>query len=107
MIFAAGPITGVPISGSGRHGVGAKSPLTGGIASAEAGGYWGAELKHAGFDAIVIKGISSSPVFLWIDGEKVELRDATAIWGMETLEAYIGLKEMLGEDHAHCDRSGW
>ncbi len=100
LIFATGPITGAPVSGSGRHGVGAKSPLTGGIASSEAGGFWGAELKHAGFDAIVIKGVSPFPVFLSIDGNNAELRDAKSIWGMETLEAYLWLKENLGEEHA-------
>ena len=55
LIFAAGPVTGVPLSGSGRNCVGAKSPLTGGFGKSEVGGYWGAELKHAGYDAIIIE----------------------------------------------------
>ncbi len=66
LIFAAGPITGLPVGGSGRHAVGAKSPLTGGYGDAEVGGYWGAELKQACYDAIIIEGKSKKPVFLWI-----------------------------------------
>src|SRR5262245_58848911 len=55
-IFAPGVVTGTNVSGNGRNGVGALSPLTGGFGNAEAGGYWGAELKRAGWDAIVVKG---------------------------------------------------
>ncbi|MGW8289019.1 MAG: aldehyde ferredoxin oxidoreductase family protein [Candidatus Bathyarchaeia archaeon] len=83
LIFACGPVTGAPVSGSGRNSVGAKSPLTGAYGEAEAGGFWGAELKQAGFDAIIIEGKASSPVYLWIDDQKVELRDASRLWGLE------------------------
>ena len=51
LIFATGAVTGAPIAGSGRNSVGGKSPLTGGYGDTEVGGYWGAELKHAGYDA--------------------------------------------------------
>jgi len=54
LVFACGPVTGAPVSGSGRNSVGAKSPLTGAYGEAEAGGFWGAELKQAGFDAIIV-----------------------------------------------------
>ena len=73
LIFANGPVTGVPISGSGRNSVGAKSPLTNGYGDAEVGGYWGAELKHAGYDAVIIEGKAESPVYLWIEDDKVEI----------------------------------
>ena len=56
LIFATGPLTGFAIPGTGRNSVGAKSPLTGGFGEAEVGGHWGAELKHAGFDAIIMPG---------------------------------------------------
>ena len=56
LIMAPGVVTGAPFSGSGRNAVGGKSPLTGGFGEADAGGFWGAELKHAGFDAVVFKG---------------------------------------------------
>jgi len=76
LIFANGPVTGVPIAGSGRNSIGAKSPLTGGCGDAEVGGYWGAELKHVGYDDIIIEGKAEHPVYLWIEDGKVEIRDA-------------------------------
>jgi len=84
LIFAAGPVTGVPIPGNGRNSVGAKSPLTGGFGEAEVGGLWGAELKHAGFDAVIFEGKSDKPVYLWIHDGEAELRDAYHLWGRET-----------------------
>jgi aldehyde:ferredoxin oxidoreductase len=98
LIFTSGPVTGTPVSGSGRHGVGAKSPLTGGIASSEAGGYWGTELKRSGFDAIVVRGSSPNPVYLWVSNGVAELRDATSIWGKTTAEADEWLKASLEND---------
>ena len=83
LIFACGPVTGAPVSGSGRNSVGAKSPLTGAYGEGEAGGFWGAELKQAGFDAIIVEGKASSPVYLWIDDQNVEIRDASRLWGLE------------------------
>jgi len=84
LIFAPGLLTGTLLPGTGRHAVGAKSPLTGALASSEAGGWWGAELKRAGFDAIVIQGKSETPVYLWIKDGSVEIRDASHLWGKTT-----------------------
>lgn len=84
LIFMAGPVTGTPLPGAGRHSVGGKSPLTGGFGEAEAGGFWGAELKHAGYDGIVIQGKAEKPVYLWIDENTVEIRDAAHLWGKKT-----------------------
>src|SRR3972149_119642 len=61
LIFALGPLTGVPISGNGRNCIGAKSPLTDGFGKAEVGGFTGAEIKRAGFDAIIIEGRADHP----------------------------------------------
>ena len=61
LIFACGPLTGAPLAGSGRNAIGARSPLTGAMGEADVGGFWGAELKAAGFDAIVVKGQAASP----------------------------------------------
>ena len=97
LIFATGPITGVPISGSGRNSVGAKSPLTNGYGDAEVGGYWGAELKHAGYDAIIIEGKSESPVYLWIEDGKVEIKDARHLWGKTTAECQRLIQKELGD----------
>jgi aldehyde:ferredoxin oxidoreductase len=100
LIFATGPVTGVPISGSGRNSVGAKSPLTGGYGEAEVGGYWGAELKRAGFDAIIFEGRASSPVYLWVTDGTAEIRDADHLWGKDTGEALKTIREESGERFA-------
>jgi len=97
LIFAAGALTGSVLPGSGRHAVGAKSPLTGALASSEAGGWWGSELKRAGFDALVIRGKAENPVYLWIDAGKVELRDAGHVWGKTTAETQDLICQELGD----------
>ncbi|MFC1987228.1 aldehyde ferredoxin oxidoreductase family protein [Chloroflexota bacterium] len=106
LIFAAGPITGVPISGSGRNSVGAKSPLTGGYGDAEVGGYWGAELKHAGYDAIIIEGKAGSPVYLWIEDGKAEIKDAGHLWGKTTAECQKLIKDELGDNSVRVAQIG-
>ena len=93
LIFATGPITGVSIAGAGRNSIGAKSPLTNGFGEAEVGGYWGPELKKAGFDAIIIEGKAKSPVFIWIKNGNVEIRDDIHIWGKTTGEAQKIIKK--------------
>ena len=98
LIFALGAVTGNPIPGAGRHSVGAISPLTGGYGEAEAGGYWGAELKSAGFDAIVIKGSSNKPVYLWIRDGRAEIRDASHLWGMKTKETQEAIRKELDDE---------
>ncbi len=97
LIFAAGSLTGFAIPGTGRNSVGAKSPLTGGFGEAEVGGYWGAELKHAGFDAIIIEGKAKNPVYLWINDGKVEIKDASHLWGKITGETEAVIKKELGD----------
>lgn len=97
LVFAPGVLTGTPLSGASRHSVGAKSPATGGFGEAEVGGFWGAELKRAGWDAIVVTGASREPVYLWIKDDAVEIRDATHVWGMETGETEETLKLEVGE----------
>jgi aldehyde:ferredoxin oxidoreductase len=84
LIFSSGVITGAPLSGSGRNSIGAKSPLTGCYGDSEVGGFWGAELKRAGWDAIIVEGCATSPVYLWLNDEKAELRDASHLWGKDT-----------------------
>ena len=86
LIFATGVATGTPIPGSGRHAVGAKSPLTNGFGEADVGGFWGTELKRAGFDAVIVTGKSPAPCYLWIKDDAVEIRDAADLWGKETAD---------------------
>jgi aldehyde:ferredoxin oxidoreductase len=97
LIFAMGVLTGTPLSGASRHAVGAKSPLTGGFGEAEVGGYWGAELKRAGWDGVVFTGASATPVYLYIKDDQVEIRDAAHLWGKEILETEEALKLEVGE----------
>ncbi|HYL81554.1 MAG TPA: aldehyde ferredoxin oxidoreductase N-terminal domain-containing protein, partial [Candidatus Acidoferrum sp.] len=92
MVFATGPCNGSPISGTNRFACAAKSPLTGGYGEGEAGGWWGPELKFAGFDGIIITGRSPKPVYLWITDGKVELRDAAHVWGKLSAQSQETLK---------------
>jgi len=84
LVFASNIISGLPIAGMTRYTVAAKSPLTGAFGEAEAGGFWGPELKFSGFDAVVITGKAAKPSYLWIHDGKVELRSAEKVWGLET-----------------------
>jgi len=98
LIFALGPVTGVPLPGNGRNCVGAKSPLTGGYAKSEVGGFWGAELKHAGYDAIIVEGKAENPVYLWIHDGEVSIRDASHLWGKNTKETQETIRAGLGDN---------
>jgi aldehyde:ferredoxin oxidoreductase len=83
LVFATSVICGAPISGYNRYTVAAKSPLTGCFGESEAGGYFGPELKFAGFDAVVITGKAHRPVYLFIHNGEVEILDAAGIWGLD------------------------
>jgi aldehyde:ferredoxin oxidoreductase len=98
LIFALGPVTGVQLPGSGRNCVGARSPLTGGITKTEAGGFWGAELKRAGFDALIIEGKAKNPVYLWIQDGKAEIKDAIGLWGMTTHDTEKAIRAECGDN---------
>ena len=97
LVVSMGPLTGGPFAGSGRSSVGAKSPLTGGYGEGDVGGFAGAELKHAGFDAIVFEGISPKPVYLWVHNGEAELKDASHLWGLDTFESQEMIREELGD----------
>ena len=99
LIFALGPISGLTLPGAARNCIGAKSPLTGGIAKSEVGGFWMAELKRGGFDAIIIEGKAPKPVFLWVHGGKVEIKDASRLWGKATKETESAIRNELGDEH--------
>jgi aldehyde:ferredoxin oxidoreductase len=100
LIFATGPVTGTPGLSAGRHSVITKSPLTGYFGDASSGGFWGAELKKSGFDAIVVAGRAPKPVFLWIRDEEAKLCDASSYWGMTTREADRAIKKDMGDTTA-------
>lgn len=81
LIFATGPLTGTAASTGGRYSVVTKGPLTNAIACSNSGGYFGAELKFAGWDMIILEGKSPKPVYILIQDDKCEIKDASAIWG--------------------------
>ncbi len=98
LVLALSVLTGTAISGQSRMTAAAKSPLTGAIGDSQSGGFFPAELKFAGYDAIVIKGKSEKPVYLWINEGKFELRDASHLWGKITGEAETSIKEELDDN---------
>jgi aldehyde:ferredoxin oxidoreductase len=81
MIMATGPLTGTMASTGGRYTVITKGPLTGAIACSNSGGFFGAEMKFAGWDMIIFEGKSPKPVYLYVENDKAELRDAAHLWG--------------------------
>jgi aldehyde:ferredoxin oxidoreductase len=98
LVLALSVLTGAAISGQSRMTASAKSPLTGAIGDAQSGGFWPAELKFAGFDAIVIKGKAEKPVYLWINDGSYELHDASHLWGEITGEVEATIKTELGDN---------
>jgi aldehyde:ferredoxin oxidoreductase len=98
LIVAAGPLSGLLIPGAGKTTFAAKSPATGGYADSNVGGLFSAEMKYAGYDLIIFEGTSPEPVYLFIDGETVELRDAKEYWGQGSITLETTLKKELGED---------
>jgi len=99
--FGVGPISGTAAPASGRVTVSCKSPLTGGFGDSNMGGHWGAELKYAGYDQIIVQGKAKKPVYLWIDDDKVEIRDAAHVWGKFPREADQMIKQELGDEDIH------
>src|SRR5512146_1455690 len=95
-IFAS-VTTGAPISGQSRINANAKSPISGAIGDSQAGGFFPAEFKFAGFDGVVIKGKASKPQYLLIRDGKPELRDAAKLMGKKTAEVDAILREELGD----------
>lgn len=95
IIWATGPLTGTMASTGGRYTVVTKGPLTGAIACSNSGGYWGAELKFAGWDMVIFEGKSAKPVYLSIEDDKVELRDASHLWGKSVWQT----EEIIKKQH--------
>ncbi len=93
LIYATGPLTGTMASTGGRYSVVTKGPLTGVIACSNSGGHFGAELKFAGWDMIIIEGRSPQPVYLHIDNEQAELLPAGELWGRTVWETEAALRK--------------
>ena len=109
LVFMSNVVSGVPGPGLTRFTIAARSPLTGAFGEAEAGGFWGPELKLAGFDGIIFTGRSETPVYLWIKDGKCEIRDASKLWGRDTGEVQQLIREELGDKRirvAQCGQAG-
>ena len=95
LLFGIGPVTGTLLPGAGRFTVTSKSPLTGIYGDSSCGGSWGAELKYAGYDQLIIRGKANRPVYIYIDGEEVKILDAAHIWGKDTFDTQELIKKEL------------
>ncbi|MFC1491545.1 aldehyde ferredoxin oxidoreductase family protein [Nitrospinota bacterium] len=99
LLFAMGPLVGTIVPGACRWTVAAKSPLTGILGDGNGGGFFGVEFKRAGYDLVIIRGRASSPVYLWIKDDQVNIRDARHLWGKDTYELERSLRcELLDPD---------
>jgi len=98
LIIMNGPLTGTTLPGTSRFAVCGKSPLTGIWGEGTCGGNFGPELKFAGLDGIIFKGVSPTPVYLIIEDNKIEIRDAKDLWGMDNYAVTDLLKERHGKD---------
>jgi aldehyde:ferredoxin oxidoreductase len=106
MIFATGPLTGTIAPTSGRWSVVCKGPLTGAIACSNSGGFFGAELKNAGWDMIIFEGRSAGPVYLDISNDEAELKDASDLWGKSVWETETTLIQRRGDNDARVASIG-
>src|SRR5512139_4279217 len=99
LIISTGPLSGLMVPGAGKCDWTTKSPLTGGYADASMGGHFTAEMKYAGYDTIILEGISPKPVYLVIENDKVQLLDASTLWGKEAIDVEVELKHKYGEEY--------
>jgi aldehyde:ferredoxin oxidoreductase len=104
--LATGVMTGAPIAAACRFAAVGKSPLTGAAGESEAAGFFGPELKKAGFDAIVFRGRSETPVYLWVTGGRAEIRDARPIAELGAREFEDAVRAELGSDKIRVAQTG-
>ena len=100
LFITSGLLTGTNAPTSGRFMVVTKSPLNGVIASSNSGGYWGAQLKFAGYDMVVLEGKADHPVYISIKDDLVEIKDASQLWGKDVYATTEALKLEVGDDKA-------
>lgn len=98
LIFATGPLTGAMGISTGRYDVVAKGPLNDTLASSNSGGYFGPQMKYAGYDLIIFEGRAEKPVYLWVNNDSVELRDASHLWGRTVYETDGAVKAETDPD---------
>jgi aldehyde:ferredoxin oxidoreductase len=97
LVFGVGPLVGTTFPGGARFNVSAMSPQTGILGDSNAGGFFGPELKFAGYDQVLIRGRADHPVYLWIKDDVVELRDARGLWGQDVWGSTHAIHDELGD----------
>ena len=95
--FTTGPLTGTKAPTGGRYMAVCKSPLTGGWGDANSGGYFGAELKAAGWDAIFVTGAAAAPKYISVFDERIEIKDAAHLWGQDTVDTEKAIQKDAGD----------
>lgn len=106
LIFGVGPLNGTAFPGAARFNVTAKSPQTGILGDSNAGGFFGPELKYAGFDQVIIEGRAEQPVYLLIHNGSAELRPARHLWGLDVWETQAAIIRELGDDRVQVASCG-
>ncbi len=106
LMFMTSVTNGLPLSGANRYSAAGKSPLTGGFGEAEAGGYWGPELKRSGFDGVILHGRADKPVYLVLTESACEFRDASKYWGQLSGEVQDGIIDELGDKRVRILQTG-
>ncbi len=106
LIFAVGPFAGTTAPTNGKYSVSTRSPLTGFQGEAISSGYWGVALKQAGYDAVVIKGRSEKPVYLFIDDRTIMIKDAMHLWGKDAIETLDLIREEIGDENVRSASIG-
>ncbi len=101
IVFSAGALIGTVAPGACKMNISTLGPVTGGWATGSSDSYVAMELKHAGYDAIIVEGRSYNPCYLWVTDEAVEIRDASALWGKTTWETLDAIREELGDNKLH------
>jgi len=106
LCFGTGVLTGTLAPGSCRVSVECKNVFNGGMGSSNVGGFWGPELKYAGYDHVIVKGRSEKPVFLWIHDGHVEIADASGLWGCTTWETERRIRSMYHDERIRVTSIG-
>jgi len=106
LVFAVGPLSGTGWPVACRFEIGAKSPLTEAYGDTSCCGYWGPELKFAGYDAIIIQGKSDKPAYLWINDEEIKIMDAKNVWGKSTSETEEIIRKEVNDPKAQVASCG-
>jgi aldehyde:ferredoxin oxidoreductase len=97
LLIGVGPLSGTPFPGGARFNISGLSPQTGILGDSNAGGFFGPELKFAGYDQVVLRGRSPRPVYLWIDDDRIELRDGRGLSGLDVWETTAAIRQELGD----------